>query len=449
MNCIVLFRDDLRLLDNPALSEASIHTILPVYMPSELDLGNNTQDWLSNSLEKLNESLDGHLISVSDTKKLFALIQKYNIQAVYWNRRYAKPQIEADKALKAELQSQGIEAHSFNGNLLFEPWTVLKPDDTHYAVYTPFYKQCRTKRIRDLYEKPKLNFIQHKEPAKLPTPKTIDVETGEKEAHRKLKTFLSKGLKGYKVGRDFPAKPHTSQLSAHLRFGEISPHYVWSKIEDAEGLAPDSDLECFQKELIWREFAYYQLFHFPDLPNKNWNAKFDHFKWKRSEKHLKAWQQGETGIPIIDAAMRCLSQTGHMHNRLRMITASFLTKNLGIHWKAGEEWFWDHLYDADCASNNASWQWVAGTGADAAPYFRIFNPILQSSKFDPEGEFIHTYLPELKDLPISYLHEPHTAPLDILEKANITLGKDYPKPIIDLKASRDAALQAYQDLPAK
>ena len=271
---------------------------------------------------------------------------------------------------------------------------------------------------------------------------------GEKAAHSKLDYFIEYKLDSYKTNRDVPKLSHTSMLSAHLHFGEISPIQVWEAVNTTGKLntKSDSDLEHFLSELIWREFSIYLLYHFENLHKDNFVKKFDNFPWQTNNKLLKAWQQGKTGYPIIDACMRELWQTGYMHNRVRMIVASFLVKNLNIHWHKGRDWFWDCLVDADLANNSASWQWVAGCGADAAPYFRIFNPITQGEKFDKDGEYTKKYLPELKHLPAKYLFKPWQAPDNILKAAKVNLGKDYPLPIVDLPTTREHALRAYEEL---
>lgn len=265
----------------------------------------------------------------------------------------------------------------------------------------------------------------------------------EKGARKRLDTFLEEGICDYKEGRNFPAKRHTSQLSPYLHFGLISPNEIWYSTKEC---MDDTNSDHFLSELGWREFSYSLLYHFPQLPKKNLQQKFDRFPWKKSKRMLRAWQKGQTGYPIVDAGMRELWQTGYMHNRVRMIVGSFLVKNLLLHWRDGERWFWDCLVDADLASNSASWQWVAGCGADAAPYFRIFNPITQGEKFDPEGEYTLKYIPELKNMPKKFLYKPWEAPELVLQEAGVTLGKDYPKPIVDCKQSRETALEAFSSL---
>ena len=266
---------------------------------------------------------------------------------------------------------------------------------------------------------------------------------GEDGAHKRLTEFLDNGIANYKNGRNFPAKPFVSKISPHIHFGEISPNQAWyaAKIK-----GNDASIDHFLSELGWREFSYTQLYFNPELPKKNLQSKFDQFPWDDNSNNLSAWQQGQTGIPMVDAGMRELWLTGAMHNRVRMVVGSFLVKNLLLHWHHGERWFWDCLVDADLASNSASWQWIAGCGADAAPYFRIFNPVTQGEKFDSDGEYIRKYIPEIKALPNKYLFNPWEAPKEELDKAGITLGKDYPNPVIDLKLSRQNALEAFKSL---
>ena len=273
-------------------------------------------------------------------------------------------------------------------------------------------------------------------------------DIGEAAAHDRLYAFLDDGLDGYKDGRNFPAKRNVSRLSAYLHWGEISPNAVWYAAKDRmdAGIGQDLDCDHFLSELGWREFSHSLLYHFPELPRKNLQPRFDSFNWRDDPALLKSWQKGLTGYPVVDAGMRELWQTGYMHNRVRMIVGSFLVKNLRLHWHHGEAWFWDCLVDADLANNSAGWQWIAGCGADAAPYFRIFNPITQGVKFDPDGHYIRRYLPELANLPDAYLCSPWEAPAEILAGAGVRLGETYPKPIVDVKASREAALAAFSAL---
>lgn len=467
---IFWFRQDLRLADNPGLIEAvKMGTVMPIYILDEASagewcMGEASRWWLHHALISLNEQLDNNLnVYVGNALEVLrSLCKKNPIQAVYWNRGYEPWRIQLDSKIKTALKENNITAKSFNGSLLWEPWEVLKKDGTPYKVYTPFYRNgClqappprhplpapkKAKYIKDtkalsdiasLGLLPTLNWYESFVP---------HWEIGEKAAQKKLKYFLNKKLLGYKKNRDFPEQKAISTLSPHLHFGEISPNQVWYSAQaKAHETGWDTDTGHFLSELAWREFSYSLLYHYPDIPFKNIQSKFDNFPWKKNAKHLKAWQQGQTGYPIIDAGMRELWQTGFMHNRVRMIVASFLIKNLLIHWHEGEKWFWDCLVDADLANNSASWQWVAGSGMDAAPYFRIFNPITQGEKFDVEGEYTRKFVPELQKLPNKYLFKPWEAPENILSAAGVVLGKTYPHPIVDLATTRASALAAYKML---
>ena len=466
---IVWFRQDLRLCDNPALNAACREdSIIPIYIlddvnPKEHKLGAASRWWLHHSLDSLNKSLDNKLALFNDCpiKLLVKLAKDNNIKKVVWNRCYEPWSIARDKKIKEQLQKHQIEVESFNASLLWEPWEVLKSDDNPYKVFSPFYKKrCLTTiEPRKPFNKPrKINAIQI-ESKEQKTLEQLDLipkinwyaniekewKAGESSAKKTLKKFLEQKIDRYKLGRDFPSENSVSRLSPHLHFGEISPNLVWHSTKELEF---DNNVEHFCSELGWREFSYSLLYNFPTLPKKNLQSKFDNFPWKKNTKMLKAWQKGLTGYPIVDAGMRELWQTGYMHNRVRMIVGSFLVKNLLIHWHEGEKWFWDCLVDADLANNSASWQWIAGSGADAAPYFRIFNPITQGERFDPKGIYTKKYMPELKDLPDKYLFKPWEAPELILKDANIILGKTYPKPIVDVKQSRLDALEAFAKIKA-
>lgn len=467
---IFWFRKDLRISDNPGLFEAAKNGIVvPIYIldeasDEEFKIGGASRWWLHYSLESLNLSLDNKLnIYFGDSKNIILkIIKDNNIQGVYWNRCYEPGRIKDDSIIKSKLKQMGIECRSFNGSLLWEPWTVLKKDKTPYKVYTPFYrygclqgpeprkpldKQREMLFSKDLLNQKCLTDLKLLSKIKWYMQMEDTWEIGEEAANKKLDIFLEDGLVDYKEGRNFPGKQKNSRLSAHLHFGEISPHQVWHSagIKGRQSTF-SKDVEHFLSEIVWREFSYYLLYHFPTLPRKNFQAKFDRFPWLNNSALLKAWQTGQTGYPIVDAGMRQLWQTGYMHNRVRMIVASFLVKNLLLHWHYGEDWFWDCLVDADLANNSASWQWVAGCGADATPYFRIFNPVTQGEKFDETGEYTRLFVPELGKLPNKFLFKPWEASEDILKMADIHLGKTYPKPIIELKKSRERALAAYHSI---
>jgi deoxyribodipyrimidine photo-lyase len=464
---LLWFRQDLRVSDNPALAAAVLahKNILPIFILDEntRNLGGASKWWLHNSLLSLSESLQNNLCFYQgNTEKIiFDLVSKYSIKDVYWNRVYEPACIERDTNLKKLLKENSVDCHSLNASLLWEPWQVVKSDGTPYKVFTPFYRKgCANATVpRQPVSTPETintfkdnDSLTISELALLPKEKwhykfAPFWQVGEKAAQQRLLAFIDRGLANYKEGRNYPAKNNVSRLSPYLHFGEISPHQIWHALLAQELINGESkDIDHFKSELGWREFSYYLLYYFPDLPWKNFQAKFDNFPWVDNEKLLTAWQKSQTGYPIIDAGMRELWQTGYMHNRVRMIVASFLVKNLLIHWRYGEEWFWDCLVDADLANNSASWQWVAGSGADAAPYFRIFNPILQAAKFDPEGSYIRRFVPELSELPTKYLYAPWEAPKLILQAANIELGTTYPKPIVDMEKSRQAALVAYKHM---
>ncbi|KLN61835.1 deoxyribodipyrimidine photolyase [Kiloniella spongiae] len=462
---ILWFRQDLRLEDNPALCAAvQSGRFYPVYILDDesagpWEMGNASRVWLNGSLEKLDRSLEGKLsLYRGNAEKILPeLAARLGADCVYWNRCYEPWRIKRDTSIKQTLTDTNIDVKSFNGSLLWEPWEVLKKDSAPYKVFTPYYRACRASTL----------------PAKpVPVPKNITAlkddkslslqglsllprekvwvervcanwAMGEKVAHIALEVFIENGLARYKKGRDYPSEKSVSRLSPHLHFGEVSPNFVLDLILKQDN---SENRDHFCSELAWREFSYYLLYHFPKLSDENFQSKFDGFSWFGSEKELKAWQQGMTGVPIVDAGMRELWQTGYMHNRVRMIVASFLTKNLGVHWREGAKWFWDTLVDADLASNSASWQWVAGSGADAAPYFRIFNPVTQSKRFDEGADYICTYVPELAKLPARYIFAPWEASVEVLHSAGIELGRDYPKVITCLKSSREKALLTYKGL---
>ena len=459
---IIWFRQDLRLRHNPALTAAcKAANVLPIYILDDENagkyrMGGASRWWLHHSLNALDSSLDNALnFYCGDAATVIAdLCQRFTVDAVYWNRCYEPSYIAQSTCIKQQLSSQGIKAQSINGSLLNEPWSVLKKDGSPYKVFTPYHREASK------IESP----VTVLPAPKLPTPLMIDPKAtsldtlsllpeinwdadfykcwtpGEAGASSALNSFLSNGISDYREGRDIPALKAISRLSPHLHFGDISPHQIISALLT---VADDQNSEHFKREIRWREFSYYLLFHFPSLPEKNFKATFDQFPWENNPTWLVKWQQGLTGYPLVDAGMRELWQTGSMHNRVRMVTASFLIKNLLIDWRFGAQWFWDCLVDADLASNSASWQWVAGCGTDASPYFRVFNPIIQGEKFDPQGDYTKRYLPELQELPNKYLFRPWEAPPEVLKKANITLGQTYPFPMVDIKQSRQKALDSY------
>ncbi len=464
------FRQDLRIADNPGLLEAAKNgSVLPIFILDDANEGmfkkGTSSRWgLHHSLQSLNKSLDNKLAVYSgDAKKIIQkLVTENNITSVHWNRCYEPYRIAQDAEIEATLTKMGVAVKTCNASLLHEPQDVLKDDGTPYKMYTPFYRKGYVQGIAPREPLPVPTKLVFSTPAKaaktiesldlLPDKKRCALLekqwlVGEKEAHKKVAHFLKTKLDHYKEGRDFPGQSNTSHLSPYLHYGEVSPHQVWyATHEKIDSAVLRVNGEHFFKELCWREFSYYLLYHFPELPRKNFQPKFDSFPWLYDKTNLKKWQEGKTGYPLVDAGMRELLQTGYMHNRVRMIVASFLIKNLLIHWHEGEKWFWELLVDADLANNSASWQWIAGSGADAAPYFRIFNPITQGEKFDKEGTYTKKFLPELQKLPSKFLFKPWLAPAHVLEAAGIVLGTTYPKPLIDLQESRKKALKAYLTL---
>ncbi len=470
---ILWFRKDLRLTDNRALAAAREHggSVIPVYIREENNgtngpLGGAQEWWLHHSLKALAaelEKLGSRLIlrSGNSADTLKSLIEDTGASAVFWNRRYDPDGMEIDRQLKKKLRDDKHEVESFPGHLLHEPSKVTTKSGGPYRVYTPFWRA-----IEGADEPPEPMVKPRKIPAPSGWPKSEKLEDwkllptkpdwakdfaevwapGEAGAKQRLDDFIDSALKGYEKGRDFPAQPSTSMLSPHLAHGEITPAQIWYATRGLSSHIASNDISRFRKEIVWREFCYHLLFHFPQLGEKNWNDSFDAFDWKTDTAKFNAWKKGVTGYPIVDAGMRQLWKHGVMHNRVRMITASFMIKHLLIDWRKGETWFRDTLVDADPASNAGNWQWVAGSGADASPFFRIFNPIIQGEKFDPDGEYVKTFVPELEKLDAKFIHKPFDAPKQVLAKAGIELGKTYPKPIVNHNEARQRALAAYSDI---
>jgi deoxyribodipyrimidine photo-lyase len=467
---LVWFRQDLRLTDNPALCEAlaSGRPVIPVYILDESSgarrLGGASLWWLDKALAALATALEARgsrliLRRGDPTHQLNEIRATTGATAVYWNRLYDKHAVARDSAIKSDLTADGVEVVSCNGGLLNEPWTVKNGAGEPYRVFTPYWRAARAKVV-DLPALPAPGALSG--PDRWPDserladwglhPTAPDWSTGfsawtpgEAGAAEALDRFLSHSIDGYSANRDLPGVEGTSRLSPHLHFGEIGPRQVWRAVQAAAALgqAPEAQADKFLAELGWREFNHHILFHWPDLPTANFKPAFDAFPWRGDEAGFRAWTRGRTGYPIVDAGMRELWATGFMHNRVRMIVASFLIKDLMVDWREGEAWFWDTLVDADIAQNAANWQWVAGSGADASPYFRIFNPVTQGQKFDAAGAYVRRWVPELARLPDDLIHAPWTAsPLD-LRQAGIVLGQTYPPPIVDQARARDRALAAY------
>ncbi|QTN36480.1 cryptochrome/photolyase family protein [Cognatishimia activa] len=463
MRSLVLFRNDLRVADNPALTAAAARgEVLPVFVYEPEAYGEAAKWWLHHSLNALAQDLGGLLVRQGDPLEVVeGCVADYGVDAVFWNRRYEPAGIAKDTEMKAALGAAGVTVESFPGNLLFEPWQIKTGSGGQFKVFSPFWRAClKAGAPAAPLERTSLAvFGATTEIDALDLlPTKPDWATGfgpvwtpgEKGAWARLEHFLSDDLKGYKTGRDRPDQTHVSRLSPHLHFGEISPRQIWREVQRKCAMYPSKqgDADKFLAEIGWREFSHQLLFHTPDLPEQNLNRAFDAYPWADNPAHLAAWQKGKTGYPLVDAGMRELWHTGYMHNRVRMVVASFLIKHLRIHWQHGMNWFWDTLLDADLANNTASWQWVAGSGADAAPYFRIFNPTTQAQKFDPNGDYIRKWCPELAALPTKVLHAPWEAPALVLQEAGVTLGETYPHPIVDHKEARAAALAGYEAVKA-
>ena len=480
---VMWFRNDLRLADNPALLAAikwakeNDGAVLPVFILDAVisdQLGGATKWWLEKSLTALNRNI----ADLGDTKsdralRLFkgdaktvleTLADDKPIKAVFWNRLYDKQSTQRDTDIKAALQDHGLTCESNKANLLFEPWEVKTGAGTDFKVYSPFWRACQKQPTpREPHSAPKnielfkgevngqiniTDFDLSPKPVNWADGLNERFTPGEQGAKDQLFDFIDDRLTDYADMRDRPDHRVTSELSPHLRFGEISPYQVWHTANHYADANPGKGKTAskFIAELGWREFAHHILYHATDLRTVPLQSQFKHFPWSEDAKALRAWQKGKTGFPIVDAGMRELWHTGYMHNRVRMIVGSILVKHLLIHWQDGLAWFDDTLVDA-CPANNAfSWQWIGGCGADAAPYFRIFNPVLQGEKFDPKGEYVRQWVPELRDMPEQYIHKPWEASPLILKAAGVTLGKTYPEPLIGLKEGRERALEAYQDM---
>ncbi len=465
------FRKDLRLSDNPSINYLASFSepVLFIFILNEESsnryIGAAGKVWLHNSLEYLNKQISGNLVFFKGWPlEIFEkLIDRFDVRSVSWNRSYEPNDLESDIIIKKKLRQNVDNVKSFNGSLLWEPSEVLKNDSSPYKVFTPFYKkgclnrppprQPVTKKVKKIFDSFKSNSLESLN--LVPKKKWVsniknEWKIGEEYAQELMNSFFKYGLKDYKEGRNFPEKKNVSRLSPYIHWGQISPNTLWYNVQNLEkNNDSNENIETFKSELGWREFSYYLLYHFPQIINKNLQSKFDHFVWEENNEYFKLWKTGKTGYPIVDAGMRELWQTGYMHNRVRMIVGSFLVKNLLHHWKKGEEWFWDCLFDADLASNCSGWQWVAGTGADAAPYFRIFNPVTQAQKFDPTGNYILKYVPELKNLPLKYLYSPWELPDELCDQLNFKLGINYPIPLVDLKNSREKALNAFSSIKKK
>ncbi len=466
---LVWFRNDLRLADNPALRAAleGGYAPVPIYIHAADEAGDwrpgaASDAWRHRSLAALDADLRRHGSHLRhffgpSLATLQSLVAASGAQAVFWNRRYEPAFERRDARIKQVLRGQGVHVESFNSALLFEPWTVKTQQGGPFKVFTPYWRAAQTAwRLPDGWQPPSHWPDPGVGPQGIPlaalklAPRHgwdagfwSEWTPGEAGAVAALEVFLDGALRGYDEQRDRPDRVGTSRLSPHLHFGEIAPWRVIAALEAQRGQANGTDIDAMRRELGWREFAHHLLHHFPDSVDSNFNPRFNDFAWARvSERKLQDWQSGRTGVPIVDAGLRELWATGWMHNRVRMIVASYLTKHLRYHWRHGARWFWDTLVDADLANNTLGWQWVAGTGADAAPYFRIFNPVTQAEKFDPDGRYIARWVPELAGLPAPLRFAPWRDPERLRQ-----LAPDYPpQPLVDLAAGRDAALTAYRQL---
>lgn len=474
---LVWFRQDLRLADHPALWAAVRRggAIVPVYVWSPEEEGDwppgaAARWWLHHSLGHLNERLQsyGSRLIVRTGPALAALrslAREAGADAVFWNRRYEPETAAQAEQVASALRAEGLTVDTFNGALLHEPWEVANQQGGPYRVFTAFWKAATAQGGPS---------IPSPAPQRLPAPKRwprsvplaeLDLlprpdwapglreawQPGEQAGHAGLRRFLAEAVDHYAAGRDRPDLVGTSRLSPHLHWGELSPRQVWHAVREAvggrSGLATDP-AEPFLRQLGWREFAHHLLHHFPHTPTQPLRPEFACFPWARSPRLLRAWQQGRTGYPIVDAGMLELWHTGWMHNRVRMIVASFLVKDLRIHWREGARWFWDTLVDADLANNTLGWQWTAGCGADAAPYFRIFNPISQGQRFDPQGHYVRQWVPELADVPAGRIHHPVSQPS--VGRSAAVGGQDrYPAPIVDHAQARKEALAAFATLRSR
>ena len=470
-------RLDLRLADNPALAAALARgaPVVPVFLWTPDDEapfapGAASRWWLHHSLVALARDLEARgsrlVLRAAPTAAaaLDALLAETGARAVVWSRRYEPAVIARDAEIKRSLRARGVAAGSANAALLHEPWTVLDEKKAPFRVFSPFWRRCLAAPEPAAPLPP---------PAHLPAPErwpdSLPLEAlalrpaiawdgglhaawtpGEAGAQARLAAFLESAFSCYASERDHPDRPGTSRLSPHLHFGELSPRQVHAALLAAgerTGVPAARVREGkFVAELGWREFAHHLLFHFPATISQPLRPEFARYPWRDDPAALRAWQRGRTGVPIVDAGMRELWQTGWMHNRARMLVASLLTKNLALRWQAGADWFWDTLVDADLASNTLGWQWTAGCGADAASYVRIFNPVSQGARFDPAGDYVRRFVPELARLPADWIHQPWEAPPLVLRAAGVVLGETYPNPIVDLAATRDAALRAFAAL---
>lgn len=469
---IVWFRNDLRLHDHPALTAAIKRDgrIIPLFILDDAAAGHwkaggASRWWLAKSLDALSHDIARRgarlILRRGDTERVLKhIVKETGATAIYATRGYEPWAVTLEEKLHKSFDKAGVAFKRFGGRLLREPEDLRTSSGAAYQVFTPFWRAFRKEFVapKELAAARRLDPVPGTIASDqlsdwMLTPRKPDWsgglaeawQPGEQGAQLRLKNFVEDGLENYASGRDQLAMEGTSRLSPHLAFGEISPAACWRAAFEAlqQKRGADGAIETFLKELAWREFSYALLFEFPQMPKEPLRDQFAAFAWSNSSANLKKWQRGMTGYPVVDAGMRELWATGYIHNRARMIAASFLTKHLLLPWTSGEAWFWDTLVDADLANNAANWQWVAGCGADASPYFRIFNPVLQGEKFDPDGDYVRRWVPELRDMPAGDIHKPWTADASTLKRAGVVLGKNYPLPIVDHSEARSRALAAY------
>ncbi len=472
---LLWLRQDLRLADNPALVAALARSerVLPVFVLDQAAAGDwapggASRWWLHHSLASLGRAFAERgttlILRRGDAADIIpALARETGADSVQCGLPHEPWLRRLDERVSTALQADGRTLVPHRVATLFDLDAIRSKTGTRYGIYGPFAKACHALPEPD---------VPLPAPAHVPGPDMLPASDhlddwnllptrpdwagglrdawtpGEDGGHAHLRDFLSDRLDTYGASRNIPGDPRgTSMLSPHLHWGELSPTQVWHAARDAAATLqnPSGGFETFQNEVLWHDFSAYQLRHTPTLPEQPMRPAYSRMPWRDDEPGLRAWTRGQTGVPIVDAGMRQLWQMGWMHNRVRMITASFLVKHLLVAWQTGERWFWDTLVDADLATNAVSWQWIAGTGTDNQPFFRIFNPVTQATRFDPDGRYVRQYVPELARLPDRWLHCPWEAPRTVLDAAGVQLGVHYPVPVVSLETGRDRALQAFRD----
>ena len=465
---LVWFRKNLRMEDNRVLAAALVRgtPLIPVFIwDNSSAIGRASQWWLRRTLQSFQKEFSARgaclILQKGDPLEVLkVLVRETKADAIFWDRAYEPVQRKQDDRIRAAFNRQKVICHSISDALLFDPATIRTKQGTPFKVFTAFWNHCSS--LTEPLEPVRMS-KKWPLPSRLPRNESLDDLTGTEHewtkklerfwkpgsqgANRVWKRFLKEELNHYIHSRDKPAMEGTSRISPHLHFGEISVRRIWKDVRQSMARYREpgflKEAEAFLRQIVWREFAYYLLFYFPETVDQPLRKEFSGFAWRNDKSEIQSWQEGMTGYPIVDAGMRELWATGWMHNRVRMIVASFLVKDLLQSWQKGAHWFWDTLVDADLANNTFGWQWTAGCGADAAPYFRIFNPVLQGEKFDPDGIYVRRWVPEIYGLPNRYIHKPWQAPEEVLLKASVNLGKKYPLPIVDHDAARKRALFAF------